>query len=201
MPVGSSTVEKFVTFASVAPDSRRPPTPSSCVTMPVICGAFWASTAIPNRPLPCVVMPVTGRVELGPLTTTPLPALRSARTPAIVVPWSPRSTRPSPTESVTVTPSRPTPDDPLSWSPVLLRANVVRTTVPVLPALNPRPARDSGSVACVPRSLTVESAMSRGPFGATAMNGRPEPGATGCCVAASTEVTVTPWIASRPLPV
>ena len=80
-PIGWSTAEKSETTGLVSPDSCSPPYPSAWVTIPLICGACWLTTATPNLALPVVVMPVIGRVELGPLTCTPLSPLRSARTP------------------------------------------------------------------------------------------------------------------------
>ena len=206
-PAGSSAAVRAETVTSRDRVSSRPPLPSAEVLTAVTCVPVWLSRPIPKLPLPVVTMPVIGRSVLGPVTCTPYAPLCSARTPAIVVPRSPRRTRPVPAEPLTVTPSRCTPWEPSSWSPVPLRSNDVRTSDPVLPVWKSRPGWSSTS-ACsrpsrgaVPRSLSVASVAVNRPPGETRTNGRPGPGAIAWPEVRSTEVTVTPCRVRPPLPV
>ena len=185
----------------VSPATRSPPAPSAGVTMPVIRGACWLTTATPNRPLPVVVMPVIGRSVLSPVTSTPLSPLRSALMPISVVPLSPRSTRPLGRRLGDRQTLQP---DPVR--PVELDAGAVaqqRGAHHRAGAVDAErtPGRSSGSMAGVPRSLNVASVASIWPLLETTTNGRPGPTASGWPEAGSNELTVTSCTRSLPLPV
>ena len=125
----------------------------------------------------------------------------------MVVPRSPRRTRPSPADPLTVTSSRCTPWLSSSVSPVSLRSNEVRTSDPVLPLRKSTPGwtstseRPCVSAVPVPRSEIVASVAVSRPAGETRRNGRPGPAGIACPEVRSADATVTPRSVSPPLPV
>ena len=163
-PIGWSAVVMSCTVQSAQRLTRTPPAPSPVALMLLICSFDWPTVATPYEWLPAVVMLVICRSLLSPVMNTPLPPLRSALMPVIVVPRSPARSRPSDHDSVTVTSSRCTLLDFSSSPPVVLRSSWVRTSDPVLAALNEMPGSPLlVPVGWTPRSLRVESVASKRP--------------------------------------
>ena len=200
-PTGSSVAVNPLTVTPADWLSSSPPAVSPFARMSSMRVSRSRIAARPNRPLPAVLTPVIGSFGVEVLRRMPSPALRSARIRRSTVPLSREVDRPWPSDSVTATSSMRTSCDPSSRSPMLLRVKVEPTTVPVLPALNWTAGRGLGPSSDVPRSVTVTSEASSRPPEVTTRNGRPGPAASGCPVAGSADVIVTPCSRIRPLPV